>query len=96
MNPRAPRPPPHPARVLLAAIVLPGFGHVIAGFAQRGLVLQMFMILMAWITWHAAAPDRDIVGRLAGGLFIYAVSIMDAYRLAQLRYAAYRRGAIRQ
>ena len=85
--------PAHPYRVLATAIFLPGFGHVVGGFPQRGLILQMFMILMAWITWHATPPERDIVGRLSGGLFIYAVSIMDAYRLAQLRYAAYRRSA---
>jgi hypothetical protein len=84
-------PPPHPYRVLLTAILLPGFGHVVGGFPQRGLILQAFMILMAWITWHATPPERDLIGRLSGGIFIYAVSIMDAYRLSQLRYAAYRR-----
>jgi len=76
-----------PYRVLATAILLPGFGHVISGFALRGLTLQMFMILMAWITWHVTPPERDIVGRLAGGLFVYALSIVDAYRLSQLRFA---------
>ncbi len=77
-----------PRRVLLAAILLPGFGHVLCGAGTRGLMLQAFMILGGWITWHLTPPDRDLVGRLAGGLFIYALSIPDAYRIAKLRRVA--------
>lgn len=83
------RPPVHPYRVLVTAILLPGFGHVLSGAPQRGMVLQGFMILMGWITWHLTTPDHSLVGRLAGGLFVYAVSIPDAYRIAKLRYLAF-------
>jgi hypothetical protein len=51
--------PAHAYRVLATAILLPGFGHVIGGFPQRGLILQAFVILMAWITWHATSERDD-------------------------------------
>ena len=87
------RRPVHPGLLLLAAILLPGFGHTLCGFRYRGLAIQMFMIVLGLITWHLTTPQQSLVGRLAGGLFIYAISIMDAYRLAKLRWDAYRRQA---
>lgn len=74
-----------PYVVLGAAILLPGAGHVLVGQARRGFVLQMFMIALAMITWHLTTPAQSLVGRLAGGLFVYAVSIPEAYRFARLR-----------
>ena len=87
----AARRPIHPGLVLLANILLPGFGHTLCGFRYRGLVMQMFMIVLGLITWHLTTPQQSLVGRLAGGLFIYAISIMDAYRLAKLRWDAFQR-----
>jgi hypothetical protein len=87
----AARRPIHPGLVLLAAILLPGFGHTLCGFRYRGLVMQMFMIALGLITWQLTTPQQSLVGRLAGGLFIYAISIMDAYRLAKLRWDAFQR-----
>ena len=89
----AARRPIHPGLVMLAAILLPGFGQTLCGFRYRGLAMQMFMIVLGLITWHLTTPQQSLVGRLAGGLFIYAISIMDAYRLAKLRWDAFRRQA---
>jgi uncharacterized membrane protein YkvI len=89
----AARRPIHPGLVLLAAVLLPGFGHTLCGFRYRGLVMQTFMIVLGLITWHLTTPQQSLVGRLAGGLFIYAISIMDAYRLAKLRWDAFQRQA---
>jgi hypothetical protein len=83
------RRPIHPYWILLAAVLLPGSGHVLTGSAQRGLTMQMFMICLGLITWHVTTPLQSIVGRLAGGLFIYAMSILDAYRIARLCWAVY-------
>ena len=87
---RVARRPVHPRWVLLAAILLPGFGHTLMGMAPRGLVMQLFMVCLGIVTWRLSTPETSLVGRLAGGLFIYAVSIMDAYRLARLRWEAFR------
>lgn len=88
-----PRRPLHPRWILLAAILLPGFGHTLMGMGPRGLTLQLFMVCLGIISWHLTTPQHSLVGRLAGGLFIYAVSVIDAYRLARLRWAAYERAA---
>ncbi len=76
---------PNPYFVLAVAVILPGMGHVLVGQPKRGFTMQMFMILMAMITWHLTAPAQSLVGRLSGGLFVYAMSIPEAYRLAKLR-----------
>ncbi|QAY96332.1 hypothetical protein CWB41_11820 [Methylovirgula ligni] len=89
MSQTSPRPPPHPYWILLAAILLPGAGQVLSGVPQRGLVMQLFMIALGWITWHLTTPQQSFIGRLAGGLFIYAVSVIDAYRIARLRWVTY-------
>lgn len=86
----AARQPLHPWAVLLVAILLPGFGHVLCGKVRRGFVMQMFMISFGFVTWHLAAPERDFIGKLAGGLFIYALSIPEAYRFGKLRWLAAR------
>lgn len=80
------RKPLHPYIVLAVAILLPGFGHVLCGRARRGLTLQLFMISLAFVTWNLSTPAQSLVGRLSGGLFIYALSIPDAYRTGKLRW----------
>lgn len=82
----------HPYWVLLIAILLPGFGHVVCGQPKRGRVMQMFMIVFAIVTWHLTPPDRSLIGRLSGGLFVYALSVPEAYRLARLRWLAAKGG----
>ena len=88
---QAPRRPLHPYAILAIAIVLPGFGHVLCAQPTRGLTFQLFMITLGIITWNLTTPQHSYVGRLAGGLFIYARSVVDAYRLARLRWAAFHR-----
>lgn len=78
--------PLNPYLVLAIAVVLPGMGYVICGATRRGLTMQLFMISLGFITWHMTTPTRSLVGRLAGGLFVYALSLPEVYRLARLRY----------
>lgn len=79
--------PTNPYLVLGAAIVLPGSGHVILGVPVRGLQFLFFMVILAWVTAKIAPSDASFVGRHAGGFLIYALSILDAYKLARIRTA---------
>lgn len=88
-EPTGARPPLNPYLVLLAAILLPGFGHVLNGQARRGLTMQLFMIALAFVTWHLAPPSASLVGKLSGGVFVYALSLLEAYRVARLRWVAF-------
>lgn len=83
------RRPLHPLWVLLIAVLLPGVGQVVNNTPRRGLMFLFFIFMFGWITYHLAAPERSIVGRFAGGLFMYAFSIMDAYRWARYRWALF-------
>ncbi len=89
----AAKPPLHPYWVLLIAILLPGVGQVVNNTPARGMVMVFFMLSLGWITWHLTTPDHSFAGRYAGGLFIYAISVMDAYRWARYRWEFFHRGS---
>ena len=80
-------PPSNPYLVLASAIVLPGSGHVMLGLPARGLQFLFFMVILGWVTTKVAPPDASFIGRHAGGFLIYALSILDAYRIARVRRA---------
>lgn len=91
MSPDAARKPVNPYLVLALAIVLPGMGHVAAGQPQRGLGFAFFTLFLAVATYTIAPPDRSIIGRTAMGLFVWALSIPDAYRIARTQWEVWRR-----
>jgi hypothetical protein len=43
------------------------------------------MVILGLITFNLAQPHISMVGKLAGGIFIYAISILDAYYWAKYR-----------
>jgi hypothetical protein len=77
----------HPRLVLLLAIVLPGVGQVLNNAPWRGFMMLCFMLVLAVVTYNLAAPGTSLVGQFAGGLFVYAISVMDAYQWARYRWA---------
>lgn len=87
------KPPLHPLLVLLIAIFLPGVGQVANHTPTRGLVMLLFMLMLGVITFHLADPGVSVVGQFAGGIFIYALSVMDAYYWAKYRWEKFRCGA---
>ena len=78
--------PLHPYVVMAVAIVLPGVGQLLNNQPQRALTMLFFMILLGMVTMHTAAADASFIGRYAGGLAIYSLSVLDAYRWARLRW----------
>lgn len=87
----ADRKPMNPYLVLALAIILPGVGHVAVGQPQRGFMFAMFTLLLALITWHITPPERSMIGRSALGLFVWALSIPDAYKLARINWEDWKR-----
>ena len=90
-----PRRPMNPLAVLALAIVLPGSGQVFNREPYRGLIFLFFMLLLGGFTLQTAAPEVSIVGKLAGGIFVYAISIFDAYKRARIRYEVWRHATAR-
>jgi hypothetical protein len=77
--------PPNPYLVLVAAILLVGSGQVWNRQPLRGMMFLFFMVLLGGFTLMTAAPEVSWVGKLSGGLFVYAMSILDAYKTARIR-----------
>jgi hypothetical protein len=86
MTDKSLKPPLRPLVVLLIAVVLPGMGQIANNQATRGLLFAFTTVALGYVTSKYAAPDASIVGRYAGGFFLYAVAIMDAYRWAKVRW----------
>ncbi len=85
------RAPVHPYTVLALAVILPGVGHVLVGQPQRGFGFAFFALLLALVSWHTTTPDQSFIGRSALGLFVWALSIPDAYRIARVNYETWRK-----
>jgi len=82
--------PINPYLVLALAVLAPGAGHVAVGAQMRGLGFAFFSLLLALLCWHTTSADTSFIGRAAGGLFVWALSIPDAYRIARIRYEVWR------
>lgn len=85
-----PRKPFNPYAILALAIVLPGSGHVFSGVPARGLQFLFFMIIIGWATSKIAPEQASFIGRHAGGFLIYALSILDAYKIARVKWEKWR------
>lgn len=89
-TPAAPARPWNPYLVLASAIVLPGSGHVINGQPVKAFQFVFFIVLLGWLTTKIAPPQATFIGQHAGGVFVWCLSVLDAYRLARLRWERWR------
>lgn len=78
--------PNNPYLVLAAACILPGTGQVLLGQPNRGLVFLFFIIVFSWVG-NRLLPDASFFARHAGGILIYGLAVIDAYRRARLNTA---------
>ena len=82
--------PQSPYAVLAAAIVLPGAGHVLQGKPQRGLMFLFFTIILGWVSLRLMPPDSSFFARHVGGIFIYGISVIDAYKSARIAWETWK------
>ncbi|MHB9114029.1 MAG: hypothetical protein ACYC6T_05475 [Thermoleophilia bacterium] len=86
-----PKRPLPPKLVIAAALLLPGSGQMLNGDPIRGITMQFFMMFLAYITYQVTGPEISLLGRIAGGVFVYLVSVLDARAVAIRRTRAYER-----
>ena len=79
--------PQNPYLILAVSLLLPGAGHVFLGVAQRGLMFLFFTIILGWASTHVMPTNFSFIGKHIGGLFIYGMSVIDAYKIARVRFA---------
>ena len=77
--------PAHPLAVLALALVLPGSGQVLNRQPWRGLGFLFFLILLGGFTLKTAGADVSVIGKFSGGIFVWAMSVFDAYKHARIR-----------
>jgi hypothetical protein len=80
----------HPYAILALSTAVPGSGHVFSGVPARGLQFLFFIIVIGWATSKIAPENASFIGRYAGGVFIYALSILDAYKIARVKWEKWR------
>ncbi len=83
---RSPKAPLRPWLVVLVGVLLPGMGQVLNNMPARAVVFVFFMLSLGVASYHLTTPAHTFVGRHAGGFLIYFISLVDAYRLARLRW----------
>ncbi len=86
--------PLSPYLILIVAIFLPGVGQVLNNTTKRGLLMLLFMLVLGYMTHQVASPNVSILGQYAGGLFVYAISVMDAYYWAKYRTEVFKKKSI--
>lgn len=79
------KPPLSPWVVLATGALLPGMGQVLNNNATRAIVFVFFMISLAIVSYQFTTPQHSFLGRHAGGVLIYVISLVDAFRIARLR-----------
>ena len=67
--------------LVIAASLVPGAGHVLLGQAPRGLMFIFFMTILGWLSTKIMPETASFVGRHIGGVFIWGMLIIDAYRI---------------
>lgn len=75
----------NPYLILLAALIVPGAGHVLLGKAQRGLTFLFFTVILGWASFKVMPEHFSFFSRHIGGVFIYGISVLDAYKTARIR-----------
>jgi hypothetical protein len=74
-----------PRKVLFSSILIPGSGHLWLGNSTRGLTFLFFMVVFGWLSHHFMPPTASFFGRNIGAIFVYGLSVLDAYKAARLK-----------
>ena len=75
--------------MLAVSALLTGVGQVLNGQPSRGLMMAFSGLVLAWVSYNLTTPEHTFVGRYAGGFFIHAIALMDAYKVARVRWEQY-------
>ena len=86
------RQPSNPYLILAVAVIMPGAGHVLQGKPQRGLMFLFFTIILGWVSLRVMPETASFFTRHVGGIFIYGISIIDAYKSARIRWETWKHG----
>lgn len=72
--------------VVLSSFLIPGSGYVILGKPTRGLIMVFWMILFGFVTFNLTSENISFIGRAAGGIAVWTLSLVEVYQIAKKRY----------
>ena len=81
--------PPNPRLVLAVAVLLAGMGAGLNHPPGRGPLFVLFVLPLGAFTLKTAAPEVSFIGKVSGGLFVWAMAAFDAYKTARIRSAVW-------
>jgi len=81
--------PLNPYLVMGIAALLPGVGQLLNYQGRRALTFLFFLLIGGWISSHLSGTEQSFIARYAGGVFVYAVSVLDAYKWARVRWVLF-------
>ena len=79
--------PANPWLILLAALAVPGAGHLMLGQQQRALMFLFFMAVFGWVSLRLMPDGASFFSRHSGAILIYGFCALDTYRIARIRRA---------
>jgi hypothetical protein len=82
--------PINPYLALAAALAVPGGGHVLQGKTQRGLMFLFFTVVLGWVSMRLMPESASFFSRHVGGIFIYGISVIDAYKIARVNWETWK------
>lgn len=68
---------------VLASFIIPGSGYVLLARPMRGLVMVFWMIIFGYITFHLTSQHISMLGRYAGGIAVWVISILEVYQITR-------------
>jgi len=71
--------------VFVSSMIVPGSGLVLLGKPARGLMYVVWMLFFGFLTYKATSPDISAIGRFSGGIAVWALSLVEVYRLVRVR-----------
>ncbi len=66
---------------LLAAIIVPGSGHVILNKPLRGLFYILWIFMFGFITFKITGENISLIGRWSGGIAVWVFSVIEVGRM---------------
>lgn len=77
----------HPLIPVLLAVLVPGSGHVVLGKPVRGLIFVFWIVFFGALTGKLAGPKASFTGSYAGGIAVWAISVVEVWRIAHRKKA---------
>jgi len=71
--------------IFLASVIIPGSGFVLLGKPLRGLMYVVWILFFGILTYKYSSPNISLIGRFAGGIAVWALSLVELQRLLKIR-----------